>query len=128
MTPPALPHANRETSSAHLPVIAREAEERLGKSSYRALRDVSCLASGDVIYLHGCLSSHYLKQVAQEVVSGAAGVHHVVNRIVVSKARPLEARPRDPCQPVHLSQAAPSCVGRMVFPEHVRDERSSQRC
>jgi osmotically-inducible protein OsmY len=86
MTPPALPHANRETStSAHLPANAREAEERLGKSSYRALRDVSCLASGGVLYLHGCLSSHYLKQVAQEVVSGAAGVHHVVNRIVVSR-------------------------------------------
>ena len=58
-------------------------EERLWRSGYLALRDVSCIAIDDVVYLHGCLSSYYLKQVAQEIAGGLAGVRHVINRIEV---------------------------------------------
>jgi len=86
MTSPALSPPNPETStSPHIPAIVREAEERLGRSRYTALRDVSCLASDGILYLHGRLPSQYLKQVAQEVASGAGGVRHVVNRIEVSR-------------------------------------------
>jgi osmotically-inducible protein OsmY len=66
-----------------LPEIERKAEERLRASRYLALRDISCLASHDVLYLYGRLRSHYLKQVAQELASGVEGVRHIVNRIDV---------------------------------------------
>ena len=71
----------RTATSTRLPEIDRKAEERLRASSYLALRDISCLASHDVLYLYGRLRSHYLKQVAQELASGVEGVRHVVNRI-----------------------------------------------
>jgi osmotically-inducible protein OsmY len=80
----ALPNADRETSArSRLPAIDRTAEEQLRRSSYLALHDISCLASDGVITLRGYLPSYYLKQVAQEIVSGVEGVRHVVNRIEV---------------------------------------------
>ncbi len=104
MNPLALTYADPENStSPHLPAIVREVQERLGRSSYRALRDVSCIASDGVLHLHGCLPSHYLKQVAQEVASGAVGVRHLVNRIVVSRPASSKLQPRDLCQSVDLS-------------------------
>jgi hypothetical protein len=63
--------------------IARRAHERLQRSGYPALRKVSCLASRDGLYLHGCLPSHYLKQLAQEIALGVEGVHILINRIIV---------------------------------------------
>jgi osmotically-inducible protein OsmY len=37
-----------------------------------------------VVFLRGRLASCYLKQVAQEIAAGAAGVRHVINAIDVS--------------------------------------------
>src|SRR5262245_54867322 len=80
----ALPSAGSEFA---MPVrvsrIDPKAEESLRRSSYLSLRDVSCLSSEGVLFLHGNLPSYYLKQVAQEIASGVEGVHHVVNRIKV---------------------------------------------
>jgi osmotically-inducible protein OsmY len=72
--------------------MSRKTEEQLRISGYMALRDVSCVASDGVVYLQGCLPSHYLKQVAQEIASRAEGVRQVVNRIEVN-ARVGQARP-----------------------------------
>ena len=81
-----LPSVDRESAtSTSLRAIDREAEARLRGSSYLALRDILCLASDGVLYLHGCLNSHYLKQVAQELAAGVDGVRQVVNRIEVLK-------------------------------------------
>ncbi|HZW30609.1 MAG TPA: BON domain-containing protein [Isosphaeraceae bacterium] len=86
MHPMARPDVDRETAagSAALPTIHLQVEERLRQGPYLALRDVSCLARDGVIYLHGCLPSYHLKQIAQELAAGAAGVGRVVNRIEVS--------------------------------------------
>ena len=89
----ALPNVDRETSAAtRLAAINCKAEERLGRSGYLALRDVTCTSSDGVVYLHGCLPSYFLKQVAQEIVSRTEGVRHVINRIEVlaptGRARP----------------------------------------
>jgi carbon storage regulator len=82
------PHADRETSTSTCPAaIERQVEERLRQSSYLSLRDVVCTAIDSVVYLHGCLQSYYLKQIAQEIASSEAGVRQVVNRIVVTKPR-----------------------------------------
>ena len=79
-------HAIEETSESHdRTAIAREARNRLRNSGYGSLDEISCLSDDGVLYLHGCLPSHYLKQVAQEVVSGTAGVCQVINRIMVSR-------------------------------------------
>jgi osmotically-inducible protein OsmY len=65
--------------------IRRAAEHRLRCSGYLALRDVDCMASGDVLYLHGRLSSYFLKQIAQEIASNVEGVRRVINRIDVRR-------------------------------------------
>jgi hypothetical protein len=79
------PHGvdRNDTTNPHATSIDRRAEERLRRSSYLALRDVSCLASDGVVYLHGTLPTYYLKQLAQEIAAGVEGVHCVINRIEV---------------------------------------------
>jgi osmotically-inducible protein OsmY len=73
-----LPTTNRETST-----IDHKVGEQLRRSSYRALRDISCATSDSEVRLMGFLPSYYLKQVAQEIALGVEGVRHVVNRITV---------------------------------------------
>ena len=70
------------------PPIGHIAEDRFRASGYLALRGVSCTANDGVAYLHGCLPSHYLKQLAQEIAAAVGGVRLVVNKIhVKSPAR-----------------------------------------
>jgi osmotically-inducible protein OsmY len=71
------------STSAPLPALAHAAEQRLWRSGYLALRNVSCRACDGVVSLHGCLPSYYLKQVAQELASGVEGARLVINRIEV---------------------------------------------
>jgi carbon storage regulator len=75
--------ARKNPAAACLPAINQTAEEQLRQSGYLALRDISCHASDGVLTLRGSLPSHYLKQVAQEIVSRVEGVRNVVNRIEV---------------------------------------------
>jgi osmotically-inducible protein OsmY len=76
--------------------IARVAEDRLRRSGYLALRDVSCDAREGVVYLRGRLPAHYLKQVAQALAAGVEGVCRVVNLIeVATPARPGRGWPRN---------------------------------
>jgi osmotically-inducible protein OsmY len=76
--------AERESrTSADGTGAAREAAERLWRSGYLALRDVSCVASDGVVCLYGCLPSYYLKQVAQEIAANVTGARQVVNCIEV---------------------------------------------
>jgi osmotically-inducible protein OsmY len=76
--------AEHESSASNHPAAAaREAADRLWRSGYLALRDVSCVALDGVVSLHGCLPSYYLKQVAQEIAAGVDGARCVVNRIEV---------------------------------------------
>jgi osmotically-inducible protein OsmY len=122
---------DRESAaSTRLPEIDRKAEERFRASSYLALRDISCLASHDVLYLYGRLRSHYLKQVAQELASGVEGARHVVNRIEVvaptDRARP--ARETMARQSVRAAPLQQHSTGRVVLLDHTTDERSQQRC
>jgi hypothetical protein len=73
-----------ETAGALCLGIECEVEDRLSRSGYLALRDVSCHDRGGVIVLRGRLPSQYLKQVAQTLASGVEGVNRVVNLIKVS--------------------------------------------
>jgi osmotically-inducible protein OsmY len=80
----AFPGAEHESSaSTHLAAAAHEAADRLWRSGYLALRDVSCVAADGVVSLHGRLPSYYLKQVAQEIATAVDGTRQVVNRIEV---------------------------------------------
>ena len=79
---------HENVSALYFQPIARTAEDRFRASGYLALRDVSCSANDGVAYLHGCLPSHYLKQLAQEIAAAVGGVRLVVNKIhVKSRAR-----------------------------------------
>ena len=85
MHPTARPDVDGETAgSVALPAIHLQVEERLRRSPYLALRNVSCFARDGVTYLHGCLPSYHVKQIAQELAAGVAGVCRVVNWIEVS--------------------------------------------
>jgi osmotically-inducible protein OsmY len=78
---------NREIATKTRPPaieIDRRVEDLFRRSGYLALRDVSCVAYGDVLYLRGRLPSYYLKQVAQEVAASVVGARRLVNIIEVS--------------------------------------------
>lgn len=80
--------------------IRRRAEDRLRRSGYLAMSNVSCDAHEGVVYLYGRLPSYYLKQIAQAVAAGVEGVRRVVNRIeVCAPARPQAPVGHDPGEP-----------------------------
>jgi osmotically-inducible protein OsmY len=91
---PPFGETHKPTMSPDLLAAARMAEERLGRSGYVALRQVSCFAGRNEIFLYGCLPSHYLKQVAQEIVLSVEGVRHVINRIIVLTPAPRRGSDR----------------------------------
>jgi osmotically-inducible protein OsmY len=65
------------------PVIGRQAEDRLRRSGYLALRDVTCDSREGVVSLRGRLRSYYLKQLAQSLVASVEGVLQVHNHIEI---------------------------------------------
>jgi hypothetical protein len=96
-----LPTASPEIPAAAGPSeIERSVEALLRRSGYLALRDVSSVARGGVVYLCGRLPSYYFKQLAQELAAGVDGVRRVINRIEVVTAgqRPAVGRDRAPTE------------------------------
>ena len=68
--------------------VAMAAEERLQASSHVALRGLVCEFRAGVLVLRGQVSSHYLRQLAQESVRAIEGVEEVINLVeVVSPSR-----------------------------------------
>lgn len=59
-------------SCAGTPGAGRLIEDRLRRSSYLALQEISCEVRGGVLHLLGRVSSYYLKQVAQDLASQVA--------------------------------------------------------
>jgi osmotically-inducible protein OsmY len=59
------------------------ATRRLGAAGYGELRQIRVTARNGVIELHGCVSSFYLKQVAQTVVLNLEGITQVKNHVRV---------------------------------------------
>ena len=69
------------------PRVSEWAEDRLSESRYSALSRITCSYCDGVLMLQGHLPSHYLRQVAQELVCRIDGVDAVVNQIRVEAAR-----------------------------------------
>jgi hypothetical protein len=59
----------------------------LCESNYRSIRRVRCYVRDGVARLEGLLPTFHQKQMAQEIVRRAKGVHRVDNRIVVDDWR-----------------------------------------
>jgi osmotically-inducible protein OsmY len=78
-------HAGRDQADAG-PKISKLAKDRLSTSRYSALGRIACSYRDGVLMLRGCVPSHYLKQLAQELVCQIEGVHSVVNQIEVKAA------------------------------------------
>lgn len=78
--------ASRETASV-LAVV----EARLRESPYQELRNVVADFHEGVLTIRGRVSSFYLKQLAQTVVSKLPGVEECVNRIEVRPNRQARA-------------------------------------
>jgi osmotically-inducible protein OsmY len=75
------------TDPAYCPcddTLAQAAKERLQRSPYHGIRQLSCACNDEgVLFLRGRLSSFYHKQLAQHAVFGLEGVTRVVNQIEV---------------------------------------------
>ena len=69
-------------------LVVDSARGRLSRSCYRQIRQVTCRYHEGVLFLHGQLSSYYLKQIAQETVRDLEGVEEIVNYIEVACTRP----------------------------------------
>lgn len=65
------------------PAVAEAARERLRRSCYLQLRQVTCHFHEGVLVLRGQLPSYYLKQHAQEAVMELEGVEEIINHIEV---------------------------------------------
>lgn len=63
--------------------IARMAQTRLTKSSYRPVQTVECRFHDGVLILHGRVPSYFHKQIAQEAIRAIEGVGEIENRIEV---------------------------------------------
>jgi osmotically-inducible protein OsmY len=63
--------------------VGEMAEDRLRSSAYLALRVIGCADHEGSVTLRGCVPTHYLKQLAQEIVGGTEGVRAIINRIEV---------------------------------------------
>ena len=78
MAAPIICRLDRDAMSArgltYRPGIEQEAECRLRRSGYLALRGVTCDISGGALRLHGRLPTYYLKQVAQTIAAEVEGV------------------------------------------------------
>jgi hypothetical protein len=67
---------------------AEEAEARLRRNSYLALKNLSCDYNEGTLTLRGCLPTFYLQQVALAAVAGIGGVERIVSEIeVLTSAR-----------------------------------------
>jgi osmotically-inducible protein OsmY len=63
-------------------------EARMRHSGYYELREVSCDFHEGVLTLRGCVTSYYLKQLAQSLVLRLEGVEELNNRLEVRTPRP----------------------------------------
>jgi hypothetical protein len=79
------------------PETSEEAESRLRRSGYLAMRHLSCAFRAGVLTLRGRLPSYYLKQVALAVVTTVEGVERIDDQIEVAAdaptSTPRELRP-----------------------------------
>ena len=66
--------------SAHVTTLA---QQRLERSPYVTVRNVSCECEDGVLFLRGRLPSYYQKQLAQEAVAELEGVTQIVNQTEV---------------------------------------------
>src|SRR5260370_26501430 len=102
-------------SSGRRPHILLAAEARLRGNPYPALKNVLCGYDQGVLTLRGCLSSYYLKQLAQEAVAEVEGVARIENLIeVITRTIPDSARGRAPGAgrvPSDASEVAPRPPG-----------------
>ena len=75
-------------------VILSEVQQRLNSSGHEELRSLAYEYHEGMLILRGRLSSHYLKQLAQEAVRTQLGVRMIVNAIEVVPPR-LQAPSQD---------------------------------
>ena len=71
-----------ERTSSH--ELARAASKRLKSTRYPGIRGLTCECDDHGrLYLRGCLSSYYQKQLAQEAVADLPGIVAIVNQTEV---------------------------------------------
>ncbi|QDS93980.1 hypothetical protein FF011L_27570 [Roseimaritima multifibrata] len=63
----------------------------IAESGYRDLRNVRARVISGVVHLTGCVSSYYLKQVAQEAIRPLAIGLTICNRLTVGRVDPPHA-------------------------------------
>lgn len=64
-------------------LVRSQALEALRQSPIPALRKLSIEESDEMVAISGCVSSYYLKQLAQETIMPALGGRELHNRVTV---------------------------------------------
>jgi len=85
------PHSNRvfPAQEQEVPLLKKRdairamVESQMRHSGYYELHYISCDFHEGVLILRGCVSSYYLKQLAQSLVLQLTGVEEVNNRLEV---------------------------------------------
>ena len=67
-------------------VLQLRAEQVLQQSPIPALRRLSVEESDDEVVVSGCVSSYYLKQLAQETIMPILGARELRNRVLVMRS------------------------------------------
>jgi len=105
------PHHARHPRPCAVHAAARE---RLRRTGYSALGDLSCRFERGALWVSGSLPSYYLKQVALSTLAELEGVHEVVHEVVIERPPPVRpraetgiARARPAKGPVHVHSVPP---------------------
>lgn len=69
--------------------VARMAIQKLRARGYDGLRSVTCEHREGMLVLRGCVSSYFLKQLAQEIAYTIPGLRIIVNSVSVEGSNPL---------------------------------------
>src|SRR5262249_13392950 len=86
--------------------LGHTAEQRLRHLDSPALRNVSCIAYGGIIYLRGCVPTYHLRQTAEDLMSTVEGVIQVVNQIDVFAPSSSPPLGHDPTEGIPLTPDA----------------------
>jgi osmotically-inducible protein OsmY len=66
----------------------------LDSHHFASFRELDVTVSGDSVVLHGCVHSFHERQLAVALCQHVAGVHHVLDQLVVSDPSPQEQSSR----------------------------------
>ena len=73
--------------------LAERIQRVLHAAGYPSLRAIAVTVRGQLVTLQGCVSSYYMKQLAQEYVLTISGIRGLCNELTVGRSDSADAPP-----------------------------------